>query len=127
MANFKHGDKVYYVDFKGTKTYRTVENVEDKQVFFTNGNWMPAIELHLVEEAVAVPNDNVNNPAHYTQGGIETLDFIKAKLTTEAYKGFLQANIIKYVTRFEHKNGEEDLRKAEFYLRELIDVVARGE
>lgn len=65
-------------------------------------------------------HDNVNNPQHYTKGGIETLDFIKAKLSREGYAGFLQANIIKYITRYEHKNGVEDLKKAEFYLRELI-------
>lgn len=118
---FNKGDMVFYEDMHGCKVYRTVERQEGKNVWFTNSNHMPAEALFRVGVAVQAP-DNVNQPAHYTQGGIETLDFIKAKLSTEAYKGFLQANIIKYVTRYEHKNGVEDLQKAEFYLRELIKV-----
>jgi hypothetical protein len=64
--------------------------------------------------------DKVNHPSHYTAGGIETLDFIKAKLTREQYEGYLRGNVIKYISRYEHKGGVEDLKKAEFYLRELI-------
>ena len=69
--------------------------------------------------------DNVNNPSHYTAGGIETLDYIKAKLTADEYAGYLQGNILKYISRYKHKNGVEDLRKAEFYLRELIALQER--
>ncbi len=68
-----------------------------------------------------IPSDNVNNPAHYTAGGIETLDYIKAKITH--YPSFAVANIIKYVSRYEHKNGLEDLKKAQFYLNDLISEV----
>ncbi|EFN6329951.1 DUF3310 domain-containing protein [Listeria monocytogenes] len=63
-------------------------------------------------------NDNVNNPAHYTAGGIETLDYIKAKVND--YPSYVAGNILKYVSRYEHKNGIEDLKKAQFYLNDLI-------
>jgi len=36
--------------------------------------------------------------------------------------GFLEGNIIKYVTRWKHKNGVDDLRKAQHYLAKLIEV-----
>ncbi|MBC1474922.1 DUF3310 domain-containing protein [Listeria grandensis] len=63
-------------------------------------------------------NDNVNNPSHYNTGGIETLDYIKAKVND--YPSYAVGNIIKYITRYEHKNGVEDLKKAQFYLNDLI-------
>lgn len=64
-------------------------------------------------------NDNVNNPSHYTAGGIETLDYIKAKV--KDYPSYVAGNILKYVSRYEHKNGIEDLKKAQFYLNDLIE------
>lgn len=63
--------------------------------------------------------DNVNNPAHYTAGGIETLDYIKAKV--KDYPSYVAGNILKYVSRYEYKNGIEDLKKAQFYLNDLIN------
>lgn len=64
-------------------------------------------------------NDNVNNPSHYTAGGVETLDYIKAKV--KDYPSYVAGNILKYVSRYEHKNGIEDLKKAQFYLNDLIE------
>lgn len=63
-------------------------------------------------------NDKINNPTHYTAGGIETLDYIKAKV--KDYPSYAAGNILKYVSRYEHKNGIEDLKKAQFYLNDLI-------
>lgn len=60
------------------------------------------------------------NPCHYKMGGIETIDFIKAKLTEEQFKGYLAGNVIKYLSRFEHKAGEEDLQKARWYLNRML-------
>ncbi|MBW8380997.1 MAG: DUF3310 domain-containing protein [Youngiibacter sp.] len=69
-------------------------------------------------------NDVVNNPRHYTSGGIETLDFIAAKLGEQKYEGYLCGNILKYISRYQFKNGLEDLQKAEFYLHELIELLS---
>ena len=44
-------------------------------------------------------HQDVNSPTHYTEGGVETIEIIKAKLTTEGYLGFLKGNVIKYMTR----------------------------
>ncbi len=60
------------------------------------------------------------NPAHYLVGGIETIDYIEAKLTGEQFTGYLVGNVIKYLSRFEHKAGEEDLQKARWYLNRLL-------
>lgn len=36
--------------------------------------------------------------------------------------GYLEGNIIKYVTRHKKKNGLQDLQKAQHYLQKLIEV-----
>lgn len=61
--------------------------------------------------------DPVNNPAHYTVGGIETIDFIEAKKL-----GYNLGNVVKYLTRADHKGNKlEDLRKAQWYLTREIN------
>ena len=64
-------------------------------------------------------NDNVNRPKHYRKGRVECIDAIKSA-TGDGYQFYLQGNIIKYMWRFNHKNGLEDLQKAQWYLSELI-------
>jgi hypothetical protein len=66
---------------------------------------------------VSATPDPVNNPAHYTAGGIETIDFIEAKKLN-----YNLGNVIKYLTRAEHKGNKlEDLRKAQWYLSREIN------
>lgn len=66
-------------------------------------------------------NKNVSHPAHY-QGadGMETIDVIR-NFTGPHYVGYLHGNAIKYVLRYEKKNGIEDLEKAIWYLTELLE------
>ncbi len=65
--------------------------------------------------------DMVNHPPHYTQGGIECLDAIEA-MTGDGYEGYLRGQVLKYLWRYPFKNGLEDLQKAEFYLKRLIEL-----
>jgi hypothetical protein len=61
--------------------------------------------------------DAVNHPAHYTVGGIDTIDFIEAKKL-----GYNLGNVVKYLTRADHKGNKlEDLRKAQWYLTREIN------
>lgn len=59
---------------------------------------------------------NVESPMHYTQGHLEVIYVIEQVLGKEGFKAFCLGNWIKYKTRHEHKNGVEDLAKAEQYL-----------
>lgn len=65
--------------------------------------------------------DNVNNPAHYTRGGIECINAIKAALTPEEFRGYCKGNIIKYIWRERHKGGDESLQKARWYLNKVLE------
>ena len=67
--------------------------------------------------------DMVNHPPHYKSGGIETIDYIYAKLSPEELRGYLKGQVIKYVSRASHKGAEkEDYKKAKFYLDRLADL-----
>src|SRR5699024_6867746 len=68
-------------------------------------------------------SDNVTNPSHYTNGNIETIDYLKDTLSKQQYEGFCRGNVLKYISRYPHKNGVEDLNKAKTYLEWLIESV----
>lgn len=81
---------------------------------------------NFAETAKAISADNVNHPAHYTAGGIETIDFIRAKLMPDEFVGYCKGNVIKYVTRATLKGGIEDLRKAGKYIEFATDGGEQG-
>lgn len=72
--------------------------------------------------------DMVSHPPHYQSStGLEVIDVI------EAFTGDLRGieatdtgNVIKYICRWKHKNGLEDLEKAKWYLEHLINHI-KGE
>ena len=64
--------------------------------------------------------DMVNHPPHYNESSIECIDAIKAA-TGDGYKYYIQGNLIKYMWRYENKNGIEELEKAQWYLTSLIE------
>jgi len=76
-------------------------------------------KARMATSADFVKPDLVNNPPHYTTGGIETIDFIEAKSLN-----YNLGNVVKYITRADHKgNRIEDLRKAKWYLeREILSA-----
>jgi hypothetical protein len=60
-------------------------------------------------------DDPVNSPKHYTQGQMEVITAIEG-LGLDYHQG----NVLKYVSRYRHKNGIEDLRKAKWYIDRLL-------
>lgn len=68
--------------------------------------------------------DDVNNPRHYTVGGYEALDVIKAKLTPEEFIGAMKFNVLKYLMRANYKgHHDQDCEKAQFYVKELCNAL----
>jgi hypothetical protein len=64
-------------------------------------------------------NDNVNHPAHYTDGKIEVIEFIEDKNLD-----FCLGNAVKYISRAGKKDANktiEDLEKAAWYLARKIN------
>lgn len=117
MPKFKVGDKVR---IKTSGDVRTIVDIEDHfycYTFETGGAWEDD-GLELVEEAPS----KVKNPQHYGQGSIECIEYIKDFLSEEEWVGYLRGNITKYLHRWPHKNGLEDLEKARVYLDWLIET-----
>lgn len=73
-----------------------------------------------VAEARKRAEDAVKHPSHYTMGGIECIDAIRASMSREAFCGYCKGNVQKYVWRYEKKGGVESLKKAQVYLGWLI-------
>ena len=66
-------------------------------------------------------HDPVKKPGHYTYGRFECIDIIEDIIAdASGPEGFLIGNVIKYLWRFRHKNGTEDLKKARWYLDRAI-------
>ena len=87
-------------------------------------NWQPP-KIPDTPVVMVVQPDLVNNPAHYTHGGIETIDFIQAKLTPEEFRGYLKGNILKYGSRLGHKDNDmQDAGKLNWYTNKLRSVLA---
>lgn len=78
------------------------------------------IEFEFVKDAL--PENNINHPEHYTQGGIECIDAIRASLGNKEFADYCKGNVIKYIWRYRHKNGVEDLKKAQVYLNWLVEA-----
>jgi len=73
-----------------------------------------------VGTVLAVEPDMVNHPPHYTAGGIECIEAIRAALTPDEFRGHCKANAMKYIWRERNKGGDESIRKAIWYLTEML-------
>lgn len=96
-------------------------------------NWLKEISPEVCENAEneccdKKPNvDMVNHPSHYIQGGIECIDSLKAATVSKTgIEAVCTANVIKYLWRYEEKNGIEDVKKARWYIDRLIKELENG-
>ena len=135
----------WYCDMRGKCDNCELKNLYDEEVdVFTDNhgcvfdemddkmldkcyNWYKEIDQAACENAEGDccnkdPNvDMVNHPAHYTQGGIECIDALKAATVRKCgIEAVCVANVIKYLWRYEEKNGIEDVRKAKWYIERLL-------
>jgi hypothetical protein len=107
----------------GTNKYRDHGAAEAVKAISGSARRAVNRALHLagrkVEQRIAperVNGNAVDHPAHYNAGSMEVIDAIEGlKL------GFHAGNVVKYVARYKHKGGVEDLKKARWYLERLIE------
>lgn len=81
--------------------------------------WVKA-ETDFKDKLPGVSADMIN-PSHYKVGGMETIDYLKAKLTPEEFRGYLKGNALKYLSRsnYKHEDPGEDYKKALWYVDRL--------
>lgn len=114
---------------KSRQVKRKAPKVEEQAMETIGEIELPVIE----EEHTPEPTQNaklidmVNRPPHYANRQIEVIDVMRDTMTHERFIGFLEGQVIRYLMRWDKKwNPEEDLEKAEWYLKELIKTV-KGE
>lgn len=66
--------------------------------------------------------DLVNHPSHYTHGGIECIDAMKAAFGSDELKVYCKIAAFKYLWRADHKGGLTDIKKARFYIEKYIEL-----
>lgn len=84
------------------------------------------MDISVLNKQFNVP-DNVNHPSHYkSKSGLEVIDVIKAfTADLTGFRATHTGNVIKYILRWNHKNGIEDLKKAQWYLNDLINELEK--
>jgi transposase len=113
---------VYVVRSKAKKKASKAKKKASKpkyQEFKVLESTEPKVKVEWVETP-----DPVNSPPHYTNGGIETIDYIEAKDLN-----YRLGNVVKYVSRAGKKIDSDplkDLLKAQWYLQREIDARERA-
>lgn len=71
------------------------------------------------------PVDVAHQP-HYESQVMQPIEYMESSFTLQEFKGFLKGNILKYISRYEKKDGLKDLKKAQVYLNWLIQTTEDG-
>ena len=107
--------------FPEEAVYQGVD-VDGDLTFVTEEGWK--VHLKNTEAETETDFDVVDKPEHYNTNlpeGIEVIDIIAAQTAgLFGIRAVCQANVIKYVLRWQKKNGVQDLEKARYYLDRLI-------
>tara|TARA_R110002126_G_scaffold1016_1_gene6266 strand:- start:218 stop:487 length:270 start_codon:yes stop_codon:yes gene_type:complete len=78
-------------------------------------------EFHIMKDQPTY--DPVERPAHYNQGNIECIDYIRQVLGLDGFIAYCKGNVTKYNHRASYKgNPLEDTKKARWYLDKMIEA-----
>ena len=67
--------------------------------------------------------DKVNHPVHYADTcSLECIQVMQLVFGTGAVMCFCLCNAFKYMWRYKNKNGQEDLKKCDWYLQKAEDL-----
>lgn len=115
MKMFRKGTEVLVSESTLLENVYSIKDEQNRE-YLIHGEF-----LEITKEEELKVKDNIN-PQHYKNGtrGIETIDTIIELLGEEGFFNYCVGNIIKYVSRYEYKNGLEDLRKAKWYSEIII-------
>lgn len=129
----KHNEKIKIIGFTYGNTFEEIERdlckvqVKSDEDFKTKleemvygGKVKDKNRTNKIENLLEDAKNLILNSKHYS-GKIETIDYMKDKLTDEQFEGYLMGNVIKYLSRYNKKDKEyEDLNKAFTYLLWLM-------
>ena len=117
--NFKEADE---------KFQELMKTVNNRLIEINSGTFSNNKELKCKgnKDLSCYNEDNIISPNHYASDkGFEVFDVQEAFI--HELKGMAASywcNVVKYILRFQRKNGVEDLKKAKYYLEKLIEEEA---
>lgn len=82
---------------------------------------------NLAFEGVTTSYDTVTRPQHYASTSIECIDAMIETQGKEAVKAYCVCNAFKYIWRHNLKNGDEDIKKASWYLNKAVELMGDEE
>ena len=129
----KHNEKIKIIGFTYGNTFEEIERDLCKVQVKSDEEFKAKLEemvyggkvkdknrTNKIENLLEDAKNLILNSKHYS-GKIETIDYMKDKLTDEQFEGYLMGNVIKYLSRYNKKDKEyEDLNKAFTYLLWLM-------
>lgn len=119
------GDNWYYVNFENAlamkEEYGYPISFEEFEMRYLET--VPTDKVMTRDDEVKIVSDMVNHPSHYKQFSREVIDTMQGMSTTEEFKGYLKLNAVKYISRYQGKNGIEDLDKAIWYITKLKEML----
>lgn len=89
----------------------------------TNADYAEAIKAFEDAGYTADVIDMVSHPPHYEKYSIECIDAMRETQGVEATKQFCICNAFKYLWRHNAKNGDEDIKKASWYLNKAVSLM----
>lgn len=78
-------------------------------------------ELEEKQEEINKSVEDMEHLEPYDKQDIQPIDIMRRNFTPEEYCGFLQGNILECILLYKHKNGVEDLAKAQVYIGLLLE------
>lgn len=106
--------------FEGRKTSSGDYKAEPFNKTFYEEFVVELLEDETTESQSSSANDHQVGGSHYNQGSIQPWDYI-----LDQGLGYLEGNVVKYVSRYKRKNGLQDLLKARHYLDKLIETIGK--
>ena len=117
---YKTGMTLGFIPHTDTTIWKQVENpslATDKEIEQVIN------EEYEKDSSINKDKQDMINPSHYKKGGIEAIDYMKAKSTPEEFKGHLRLTALKYLSRYGQKDDElQELLKCHWYILRLISV-----
>jgi hypothetical protein len=124
-------DKAYKASKKHDTLYNTMTSKSGQIAWIEESASIPPEELDRAVKRLAALGDRqtstVEAPAHYNEGGIECIDYIRQQLGKEGFIAYCEGNVIKYHHRYKYKGGVEDLKKARKYQEWMMEALEAKE
>lgn len=108
--------RVYHFSWSALTCNHCSTDVDKEDWLLTDVSYKGVLEPRHSPSPPMSPFESTINPSHYKKGKIEVIDFI-----IDQDMDYLTASCQKYLARWKHKNGVEDLKKCRWFLDKLIE------